>query len=343
MPAFPENVDIMDRTGSGSRLIFVGGAPRSGTTLVQNMLDSHPLILGGPEFLHLTKIIELRRVLHSSISKGWIDIICSKDDVDGHLRSLVEQLFLPLADKNQAQFYSEKSPMNILAFPGLIELFPESRFIHVVRDPRAIVSSMQQVKDRAIQKGLNTPFFTRSVSASIAYVSDCFDAGFTASEKFPDKVLTVVFENLLKDPTEQTKRICDFIGIAWDEQMLHPGEKKHIGERAITKNSGEIWYNKQDYYRNPDSQNMEKWQGELSAREQIRTMMAFAGRADLKPCGYDFSLNRVTRIRPWQARAYLVWRRFGNWFYRSSAVAVRKIPGISRIRKGLQAVVAFIG
>ena len=46
----------------GSRFIFVGGAPRSGTTLVQNMLDSHPDILGGPEFIHIPDIINLRHI-----------------------------------------------------------------------------------------------------------------------------------------------------------------------------------------------------------------------------------------------------------------------------------------
>jgi hypothetical protein len=202
---------------------------------------------------------------------------------------------------------------------------------------------MKQVKERAKSKGLDTPFFTHSVSASIAYVTDCFDAGFVASKQFPDKLLTVVFESLLKDPAEQTKRICDFIGVPWNEQMLYPGQKEHIGERAITKNSGEIWYSKKEYYRDPDRQKTEKWLSELSAREQIRTLMAFREREDLKPCGYDFSLNSVTQIRRWQACAYFAWRRLGNGLHRHSAAAVRKIPGIHRFKKGLQAVVAFIG
>ena len=333
----------MAKTGDRSRLIFVGGAPRSGTTLVQNMLDSHPLILGGPEFLHLPEFIDLRKTLHFSISKGWIDIICTQEDVDNHLRSLIENLFLPLADRSQSEFYSEKSPMNILAFSGLIELFPESYFIHVVRDPRAIVSSMKKVKSRAKSKGYDTPFFTRSVSASISYVKKCFNAGFAASKKFPDKVLTIAFESLLKDPERQTKKICNFIGIEWSELMLHPGDKKHIGEQAITKNSGEIWYNAKEYYRDPDSQNIANWQSELSAREQIRTIMAFSERDDLKPYGYNFSLDSVTHISHPLAISYFVYRWLGKWVYQNSAVVVRKIPGISLVKKGLLAIARFLG
>ena len=333
----------MPKTDNTSRLIFVGGAPRSGTTLVQNMLDSHPLIFGGPEFLHLSEVIDLRRALHSSISRGWIDIICSQEDVDKNLRSLIENLFLPLADRNQSEFYSEKSPMNILAFSGLIELFPESYFIHVVRDPRAIVSSMKKVKNRAKSKGLDTPYFTRSLSASISYVKNCFDAGFAASKKFPDKVLAVAFEKLLENPESQTKKICNFIGIEWNELMLHPGEKKHIGEQAITKNSGEIWYNAKEYYRNPDSQNIEKWRSNLSVREQIRTIMAFRARNDLKPYGYDFSLDSVTQISKPLANSYYIYRRFGKWLYQHSAATVRKIPGIFLVKKCLRAMIRFLG
>ena len=333
----------MAKTGNESRLIFVGGAPRSGTTLVQNMLDSHPLIFGGPEFLHLPKVIDLRKELHFSISKGWIDIICTQEDVDNHLRSLIENLFLPLADRSQSEFYSEKSPMNILEFSGLIELFPESHFIHVVRDPRAIVSSMKKVKSRAISKGLDTPYFTRSLSASAAYVKKCFNAGFAAAKRFPDKVLTITFESLLKDPERQTKKICNFIGIEWSELMLYPGEKKHIGEQAITKNSGEIWYNAKEYYRDPDSQNMGKWQSELSARDQIRTIMAFSKRDDLKPFGYNFSLDSVTHISSPIAITYFAFRRLSKWIYRYSAVTVRKIPGINLVKKCLRAILVFLG
>ena len=143
----------------GHRLIFIGGSPRSGTTLLQNMLDSHPLILGGPEFLHLPDIIELRRKLHYSIGREWISLFCTRDDVDRYLISVISKLFLSLSGKYHCEFYSEKTPENILVFSELIELFPEAHFIQVIRDPRAILSSMRQVKKRAIEKGIKQPDF----------------------------------------------------------------------------------------------------------------------------------------------------------------------------------------
>jgi len=104
----------MNNPSGSERLIFVGGCPRSGTTLVQNMLDSHPDIFGGPEFLHFEDLIRFRKILGRSISVGWIDLFCSHDDLDHHLRTLIQNLFLPLADRQGCAYMSEKSPMNVL-------------------------------------------------------------------------------------------------------------------------------------------------------------------------------------------------------------------------------------
>ena len=65
----------MGELSRGKRFVFIGGSPRSGTTLVQNILDSHPVICGGPEFHHLPDIMNLRKALRDSIAKGWIDLI----------------------------------------------------------------------------------------------------------------------------------------------------------------------------------------------------------------------------------------------------------------------------
>ena len=110
-------------------------------------------------------------------------------------------------------------------------------------------------------------------------------------------------------------------------------------KRPLRKNSGEIWYSAKEYYRDPDKQNVDKWKSDLSAREQIRTIMAFKERGELRQFGYDFSLDSVTQTISSHAKIYFVYRWMVNGFHRFSAVAVRKIPGISLIKKGLLALV----
>ncbi len=329
-------------TKSNGSLIFVGGPPRSGTTLLQNILDSHPLILGGPEFLHLSDIIDLRGKVHNSIAREHIDILCAKKEVDSYLASFVAKFFYRLADKKKCEFYSEKTPKNILVFSQLIELFPGAHFIQVIRDPRAIVSSMQQVRKRSIEKGLYPPKFTVNLPASISYVKQCFKNGFAATQKEPTKVLTIVYENLLMDPDSETKKICKFLGIEWNEMMLHPGEKKHLGEHAITIKSDEIWYDANTYNRNIDTKNMVKWQTNLTLGQQIKTIMAFKDDKDLAQLGYDFSLSSLDRANFFLARSIYFYLWFGDKLYRGSSRLVLKIPGISFVRSVVMTIARFL-
>ena len=327
----------------GNRFIFIGGAPRSGTTLVQNMLDSHPDILGGPEFLHIPDIMRLRKILHRSISREYIDLFCSHNDVDRHITFLIKDLLLPLTDKQGCKFLSEKTPENVLVFSELIELFPQAHFIHVIRDPRAIVSSMQQVGNRAKDKGLGPPPFTANISASIAYIKKCFNAGFAASKNAPGKVLTVAYERLVMDPERETKRICKFLELEWTNQMITPGNKKHLGEKAITCRSNEIWYNAKTYYRNPDSQNIEKWKSQLTLAQQVRITMAFEDYEDLKEFEFEYGISSdsLTQGKSVFWIKYVSLLRFVLKLHKCFAPISRRVPGVGWIRRTFFSFIRF--
>jgi hypothetical protein len=317
------------------RLIFIGGSPRSGTTLVQNMLDSHPLILGGPEFLHLIDMIDLRRKLHGSINREWISIICSREDVDRKIMNWIKDLFLPVADKNGSQFYSEKTPENIIVFSELLELFPEAHFIQILRDPRAILSSMLQVKERALAKGLNPPSFTATSSKSMAYIDRCFSAGAKACKQVPEKVLTIVYEQVVGNPERESKRICTHLGIEWDECMLRPGDKEHMGAKAITTHSNELWYDAKTYNRNIVTHDSEKWRKQLPLYLQIRATMKFADNRQLKEHGYDFSVKNIAHEHRFLLKVLIYSLSVGLFLYNGIHGMARKIPGYSVIKNSI--------
>jgi protein-tyrosine sulfotransferase len=283
-------------SSQGERLIFVGGAPRSGTTLVQNMLDCHEEIYGGPEFLHIPDIVRVRSKLHASIARKWIDLICSYEQVDKMTAAWIEDFLLPLADSQRARLLSEKTPENVLVFPQLIELFPKARFILVIRDPRAIVSSLLEVGARARAKGLKPPFFTKNLSAAIAYTRECIEKGFKAVEAAPERVYIVVYERLVSEPQEVTKAICDFLQIAWDPSMMRPASKKHAGEGAITVFSDELWYDAKAYYKDPDVDRVDRWKHQLSSTDQVTIAHWFRYSQGLRALGYDLSTAHYSPI-----------------------------------------------
>jgi hypothetical protein len=307
--------------------IFVGGAPRSGTTLVQNMLDSHPDILGGPEFMHLQDIVQLRKKMHGSIKKKRIDFYCSYEDVDKQISLFIESFFLPFIKKYEGKILSEKTPGNVFVFEELMELFPTSRYIHVVRDPRAIVASMLQVGKRAKHsKEAKTQLFTYSATAAINYIKRCFDIGFEVSRNSPDKVLTVVYEKLVIDPVSETKKICKFLDLDWSHDMIFPDKKNHLGEEAITHT--EIWYDKDSYKRAPISSEIYKWKKQLNVIQKAIIFFSFFNYQELAELGYNISLKNIgmtTKII--YLSIGITWHliyNFFHFFYRF----IRKAPNI---------------
>lgn len=270
----------------GRGLIFVGGSPRSGTTMVQNIVDSHPEICGGPEFDHIPRIVDLRNKLRASVESGRINVFCSKEDVDREIGLLIVRLLSPYAEERDCKVISEKTPWNVLVFHDLLEIFPEARFVFCVRDPRAVVASMLQVGARAEAKKQNPPPFTRSLSAAIRTIKATNNAGFNAASH-SDRVLPVVYERLLTDPERETERICDFLRVRWSGEMLRPGKRAHDGEELLEEDN--VWYDSKTYSSNLDPGRADKWKSQLSLSDQATIAMSFKNDENLRRLGYDLT------------------------------------------------------
>ena len=271
----------------GERLVFVGGAPRSGTTLVQNMLDCHPEILGGPEFLNLDRIVEVRNRIQGFIARGSIDAFCSAPEADRLFARLIEDLLLPLADRHGARLLSEKTPSNALVFLELLELFPAARCVFVLRDPRAVVASMLEVGARAEAQNHRAPAWTHSLPAAVEHVRRCLIRGFAAADARPDRVHLVAYEALVTDPEAETRRLCAFLGLPWTAAMLAPSRQAHLGETPITSASRNLWYQPASFRRDPDPGGMHKWKTQAQraparARHPRLRRHAAAGRVRLR-------------------------------------------------------------
>jgi protein-tyrosine sulfotransferase len=287
----------MSSSQRGNRLILVGGAARSGTTLIQNMLDCHPDILGGPEFLHLKEIVNLRKQLFASVKKEWIDLYCSCEQVDAYLSDFIDKLLLPLADQGGKHFLSEKTPDNTLVFPQLAELLPGAHFIQIIRDPRAVIASMLEVGRRSRLKGIKSQSFTRNVRSAISYIRHCYNSGAEAAKIAPDRFLTVTYERLVSEPEPVTRDICQFLGLEWSPEMLSPGEKKHLGEKAITQKSNEIWYTKKQYYKNPEASRINKWEETLSPLQLVTIQKGLGHHPAMSKYGYNLSVDRLPMLK----------------------------------------------
>lgn len=274
----------------GEKLIFVGGAARSGTTLLQNVLDSHPLILGGPQFGNIPDIINLREKLYYRIKIGKTDAYNSYADIDNHICTLIENLLLPLLKKQGGELLSEKTPPNIKVFPELLELFPGAHFINIIRDPRAVVLSLLLIRERFKEQGVKIQYSGSKLSDFIGLTSEVKQrvlAGLSAAKLAPTKVLTVVYERLVTDPENETKKICNYLGIEWSSDMLYPSRKQHLAENSMTQQG--IWYTKKSYNRDFDPTCINKWEEQLTLLQKALVSYYFRDIEKLAHYGYDFS------------------------------------------------------
>jgi hypothetical protein len=211
------------------RLVFVGGSPRSGTTLVQRVLNHHPKIYGGPEFDFIPSIAELYQRMRDSVRSGRITRIIDETTVREAFRELIASLLIHKAEAEGVTMLSEKTPSNVLAFELLDEIVPESRKILVIRDPRDVVNSILEVGNRQRRRLGHTSGFVRDIFAAVAYVNRCLRAGCLFAEQSTN-CLVVYYEDLVAHPLQEANRIYTFLGVEALQEIKLSASEFDIGK-----------------------------------------------------------------------------------------------------------------
>ena len=210
--------------GSDSRLpVFVLGMPRSGTTLVEQILAGHPKIFGAGELGVIPQRIQglNRWERHVGSGRRYPDVV---DDLtpyvvngiaDGILAELRE---LAADDKPDALHVIDKLPHNFENV-GLIKfLFPQARIISVRRDPRDIAISNYFTDYQAKHGGMGFAYDLTWIGEQLADHNLMMQHW---NQLFPGEILEVQYEQLLDDPEAQTRRMLEYIGVEWEPQVLN--------------------------------------------------------------------------------------------------------------------------
>lgn len=288
----------MQLKSDGSNFIIIGGAPRSGTTIVQNVLDCHRRITGLPEFQHFPDIVQMRRRLLLSNALKLTEYFYGPEQVDTVLKDTVNRLLLDHCQPSEgADLVCEKTPQNVEVFTDLGALYPKAKFIWVLRDPRAVVNSMLKGGVKAKKIGQPVYNWMAKASEATAYLERNLIAGKQALETLGDRILCVGYEKLLEDPELVSKDICRFLEIEWDEAMMHPGQHPHLGEESMTTEANAMWYSKESFKRDFDTSALLSWQKSLSPKYQVLISNRFRNDPLLKKHGYDFSNKNLSTGR----------------------------------------------
>ena len=249
------------------RMIFVGGCERSGTSLVQKILTSHSRIAGGPELVFTGRVAELYRQMAASYPPEFAARIAAFYDAE-ELAKAFRDFFASLLRKVRerkpgAQYLSEKTPSNIFAAARLLEIFPDGRFVHVIRDGRDVLASHRDVRRRIESSGRESwnraSFRTHRVCArwhraAVAHFE------LSADPRLAERYLAIRYEELVREPAASLASLFGFLEL--EAETGGPGPGSFADEAAAIPIDG-IWTTEGMSCRELDPRRIGRWRRAL--------------------------------------------------------------------------------
>ena len=216
-PAFPT-------TDGPPAPIFLIGFPRSGTTLLDQILDSHPALTTMEE----KDALDVVRARIDRLPAGYPDALASIDAAT--LRDLRGQYFARVAHHlggPPAGILVDKMPLNTIDAGLIWRLFPEARILLALRHPCDVVLSgfMQP-----FQLNQTMIHFT-TLAGTARFYADVMALWQRYAEVLPLSVVQVRYEDLVADVAAESRRIVAGLGLAWDDAVLRYAD--HAKGRAI--------------------------------------------------------------------------------------------------------------
>ncbi|HTA82786.1 MAG TPA: sulfotransferase [Bacteroidia bacterium] len=316
-------------------IMFIMGKERSGTTLLQAMLNSHPNIVAPIE----SRIIIFLYARYGHVT-DWtekiIDRLCTdiynetrfalywnieRSILFSTLVSVKSVLTYPLVCKiiycqtntnKEIKLIFDKNPVYYFFMKELTEIFPDAKYIHIVRDYRDNITSHQKV-----MRDKNT--------AELAYrwleVNKCLEE---RKEKFLTNWHTVKYESLVTQPIDIMTKVCSFIDVPFYENMvtgfstvLAPAFYKNADRENFTKFHWNVF--------NPVNNNrVGQWKVSMP-KDQVEIVEAIDGEYGKRIYGYEITLpyKKPNSLRMFRAK-------FGYEFFKRSIRIVYANPVLFR-------------
>jgi len=210
--------------------VFLGGAGRSGTTLLRAMLDAHPRVACGPELKLVPAICTLRDQWWQAMAPDLQAAGLDEGHLDAALRAFVTTLLEGMVEDPRAVRVAEKTPHNLLHMATLGRLYPRARFVHVVRDGRAVAASL--VRQAWIDPASGEPiWYCKDAGSGARYWAEVVRTVREQARAVPGRYLEVRYEDLVHDPRPVMETLLAFLGEAWDEAVLSHQEGVRVSER----------------------------------------------------------------------------------------------------------------
>ena len=289
-------------------VLFIVGSPRSGTTLLRNIISAHPRIVITPEAGWIPLWYENRKGLTSEglVTPALISELLAhpkfalfhlgEDEVRGLTRnsepmsyaSFLTAIFDQYGRMRGKDLVGNKTPDLVRKIDKLHSLWPKARFVHLIRDGRdAALSLMNRPGWEAHKKpGKFKTWKDDPVSTAGLWWELNVRAGRNAGKLLgPDLYYEMRYESLVSDPKNECGRLCEFLDLPYDDSMLH-----HYRE-PVLKSNPELGERRD---RQPITRGPRDWRNQMSLKD-VERFEAAAG-VLLEELGYQRGCPRVGAI-----------------------------------------------
>jgi tetratricopeptide (TPR) repeat protein len=201
------------------RLAFLGGHPRSGTTLLEQVLDSHPDIVSAEEttIFRDEAYVTLRRGLSQNTPMLSGLETAQTETLRQARKSYFRSMELHLGNPIRKRLLIDKNPNIQVLIPAFVRIFPEIKLLVALRDPRDVVLSCFM---QAYLPLSPSTVSTLNLEVTIENYAGVMSAWQTLAPLIKNPCLVVRYEDMVNDLESVARRTLDFLGVPWDARVL---------------------------------------------------------------------------------------------------------------------------
>jgi tetratricopeptide (TPR) repeat protein len=222
------DLSIRHKSFSNKKIIFICGMPRSGTTLVEQIISSHKKVYGAGELPFLTSAVQNNFFNDNKLDKQKI----------AKLQSLPENLINDQYFENISLFnideyvLTDKAPLNFKWIGFIKVFFPNSKIIHCKRDPKDNCLSIY--KNNFSSPKMNWAFNQKYISN---YYNNYINLMKFWNSKIPEFIHTVEYEKIVSDKKNEIEKLLEFCELELDENCFnhHKNTKTPIKTVSISQ------------------------------------------------------------------------------------------------------------
>jgi Flp pilus assembly protein TadD len=193
--------------------VFLVGFPRSGTTLLDQILSGHPGVTVLEEQDTLQDFLQ-RYALSDAGMQGLLG--ATPAELAAHRLRYWQRVESYLPERPRERLFVDKLPLNTLFLPMIAHLFPSARFVFALRDPRDVVLScfMQTFTLNEAMRHFLTLEETADLYTAVMSV------GQRSHAEVPGRIHRVRYEDLVGDTAGEAQRLLGFLGLPWEPAVL---------------------------------------------------------------------------------------------------------------------------